>query len=112
MKRFTAIVVAITIALLTWVPARGERSSSLRQAPIRLPDPKPYIYKPCTRGPIDYLGCIKPHQNHYLYIDPSGEHVDTYQHTCRNVTGKGNGNKYPCVYYRDGEYLVYAVDIY
>lgn len=121
MRRFTALVVVVTISLLLWVPARGERrSGDGGGSPIKLPNPKPYVFDACV-GDFEKVKepCMLLASDGKYYIWQSTYWDGSVRWTCKSPDGKGNEDtryRYPCVYdhgssYTRSRFVMYLGDI-
>lgn len=117
MKRLTLLVVAVTCAMLMWVPARGERRSG--KPSVQLPNPRPYVFDLCT-GDFKHgeQSCILPSNGKYfLWAGDLGRWSGTYRWECKNRNGKGNDeSQYPCIFDNGagkdtGRFYMYLGDI-
>lgn len=115
MKRLTILVVAVTFAMLMWVPARGERRSGKS---VVLPNPRPYVFDLCTGNFKDReQSCIMPKGGKFhLWAGDLHEWNIVFKWQCKNKNGKGNDEKhYPCVYDTGestrGRFYMYLGDI-
>jgi hypothetical protein len=97
MKKFTGGVVVVTLAILIFVPQRGERSES--QAKIRLPDPIPQEYSKCNQD-LTNRPCVEISGAKYTWrVNKAPGERDFDLVPCVRHDGKYNGQaNYPCVW--------------
>lgn len=124
MKRFALIVVAVTLGILIWVPARGERSSRGSGGQggggvAKLRDPRPYVFDLCV-GDFKKReqSCILPGGGKYrLWAGDLGAWNMVFKWKCERRDGKGNDDsQYPCIYdlgpaRNSGRFYMYLGDI-